>query len=38
MKIKKVRVVLSPESEEVFIHLNIEAPTSKTEQMDTQCD
>jgi hypothetical protein len=33
MKIKKVRVVLSPEAEEVYIHLNKEAPTSKTERM-----
>jgi len=28
---KKVRVVLSPEAEEVYIHLNKEASTSKTE-------
>jgi hypothetical protein len=30
---KKVRVVLSPEAEEVYIHLNKEAPTSKTERI-----
>ena len=30
---KKVRVVLSPDAEEVYIHLNKEAPTSKTERM-----
>jgi hypothetical protein len=30
---KKVRVVLSPEAEEVYQHLNKEAPTSKTERM-----
>jgi len=33
MKIKKVRVILSPEAEEVYVHLNKEAPTSKTERM-----
>jgi hypothetical protein len=33
MKIKKVRVILSPEAEEVYTHLNEEAPTSKTERM-----
>ena len=30
---KKVRVVLSPEAEEVYKHLNKEAPTSKTEHI-----
>ena len=30
---KKVKVVLSPEAEEVYKHLNKEAPTSKTERM-----
>ncbi len=30
---KKVRVVLSPEAEEVYKHLNKEAPTSKTERI-----
>lgn len=30
---KKVRVILSPEAEEVYKHLNEEAPTSKTERM-----
>ena len=29
---KKVRVILSPEAEEVYKHLNEEAPTSKTDQ------
>ncbi len=29
---KKVRVILSPEAEEVYNHLNEEAPKSKTEQ------
>jgi len=29
---KKVRVILSPEAEEVYRHLNEEAPKSKTEQ------
>lgn len=33
MKIKKIRVILSPEAEEVYIHLNKEAPTSKTERI-----
>lgn len=30
---KQVRVVLSPEAEEVYKHLNSEAETSKTERM-----
>ena len=30
---KKVRVILSPEAEEVYNHLNKEAPTSKTERV-----
>jgi len=30
---KKVRVILSPEAEEVYKHLNEEAPTSKNERM-----
>ena len=30
---KKVRVILSPEAEEVYKHLNKEAPTSKTDRM-----
>jgi len=30
---KKVRVVLSPEAEEVYKYLNKEAPTSKTERI-----
>ncbi len=30
---KKVRVILSPEAEEVYRHLNKEAPTSKSERM-----
>jgi hypothetical protein len=30
---KKVRVILSPEAEEVYKHLNKEAPTSKTDCM-----
>jgi hypothetical protein len=30
---KKVKVVLSPEAEEVYKHLNKEAPTSKTERI-----
>ncbi|MDP3639735.1 MAG: hypothetical protein Q8R53_00845 [Nanoarchaeota archaeon] len=30
---KSVRVKLSPEAEEVYKHLNEEAPTSKTERM-----
>ena len=29
---KKVRVILSPEAEEVYKHLNEEAPKSKTDQ------
>lgn len=29
---KKVRVILSPEAEEVYKHLNEEAPESKTDQ------
>ena len=29
---KKVRVILSPEAEEVYTHLNEEAPKSKTDQ------
>jgi hypothetical protein len=29
---KKVRVILSPEAEEVYNHLNEEAPNSKTDQ------
>lgn len=29
---KKVRVILSPDAEEVYKHLNEEAPKSKTEQ------
>lgn len=28
---KKVRVILSPEAEEVYKHLNEEAPKSKTD-------
>lgn len=30
---KKVRVIFSPESEEVYKYLNEQAPTSKTERM-----
>jgi hypothetical protein len=30
---KKVRVILSAEAEEVYSHLNKEAPTSKTDRM-----
>lgn len=30
---KKVRVILSPEAEEVYRHLNKTAPTSKSERM-----
>jgi hypothetical protein len=30
---KKVRVILSPEAEEVYKHLNEDAPTSKTDRM-----
>ena len=30
---KKVRVIFSDEAEEVYKHLNAEAPTSKTERM-----
>jgi len=33
MNVKKVRVILSPEAEEVYKNLNKEAPTSKTERM-----
>jgi len=32
MKIKKIRVILSPEAEEVYTHLNREASASKTER------
>ncbi len=30
---KKVRVILSPDAEEVYKHLNKDAPTSKTDRM-----
>lgn len=30
---KKVRLILSPEAEEVYNYLNEQAPTSKTERM-----
>ena len=30
---KQIRVLLSPEAEEVYKHLNEEAPRSKTERM-----
>ena len=30
---KKARVILSPEAEEIYKHLNKEAPTSKTERI-----
>jgi len=35
---KKVRVILSPEAEEVYKHLNEEAPKSKNRSNNTQSD
>jgi len=38
MNVKKVRVILSTEAEEVYKNLNKEASTSKTERMIQQED